>query len=73
MPRSMGVFRQAGFAVEPYPVDWRTGGPADLLRFSPFALDGLERTEVAVREYIGLVAYRISGKTSALFPAPDRP
>ena len=73
MPRSMGVFRQAGFAVEPYPVDWRTGGRADLLRFSPFALDGLERTEVAVREYIGLVAYRISGKTSALFPAPDRP
>ena len=31
MPRSIGAFRKAGFAVEPYPVDWRTRGPADLL------------------------------------------
>ena len=23
MPRSVGLFRKAGFAVEPYPVDWR--------------------------------------------------
>src|SRR4029079_5186358 len=34
MPRAVGCFRRAGFAVEPYPVDWQTGGPADLL--SPF-------------------------------------
>src|SRR5215469_16366114 len=26
MPRSMGLFRKIGFAVEPYLVDWRTGG-----------------------------------------------
>lgn len=71
MPRSVGIFRKAGFAVEPYPVDWRTGGPGELLAFSPFALDGLERTEVAVREYLGLVAYRISGRTSELFPGPN--
>src|SRR5262249_4788394 len=24
MPRAIGVFRKAGFPVEPYPVDWRT-------------------------------------------------
>lgn len=71
MPRSIGIFRKAGFAVEPYPVDWRTGGSGDLLTFSPFALDGLERTEIAVREYMGLMAYRISGKTSELFPGPN--
>jgi len=23
MPRAVGVFRKAGFPVEPYPVDWR--------------------------------------------------
>jgi hypothetical protein len=34
-------------------------------------LDGLERTEIAVREYLGLVAYRISGRTSELFPRPN--
>jgi uncharacterized SAM-binding protein YcdF (DUF218 family) len=26
MPRAIGVFRKAGFPVEPYPVDWRTVG-----------------------------------------------
>ena len=71
MPRSVGIFRKVGFAVEPYPVDWRTGGPGDLLTFSPYALDGLERTEVAVREYLGLAAYWIAGRTSELFPGPN--
>ena len=27
--------------------------------------------EIAVREYLGLVAYRISGRTSELFPGPN--
>lgn len=70
MPRSVGIFRKVEFPVEPCPVDWRTGRSGDLLEFQPFALDGLERTEIAVREYLGLVAYRISGKTSELFPGP---
>ena len=71
MPRSIGIFRKVGFPVEPYPVDWRTGGPGDLLEFTPFVLDGLEHTEIAVREYLGLVAYWISGRTSELFPGPN--
>jgi uncharacterized SAM-binding protein YcdF (DUF218 family) len=71
MPRSIGIFRKVGFAVEPCPVDWRTGRSVDWLEFSPFVLDGLERTEIAVREYLGLVAYRISGRTSELFPGPN--
>ena len=71
MPRSIGAFRTAGFEVEAYPVDWRTGGTGDLLTFSPFALDGLERTEIAVREYLGLAAYWITGRTSELFPGPN--
>ena len=70
MPRSVGVFRKAGFAVEPYPVDWRTGGGIDLSSFSTFASDGLERTDTALREWIGLAAYRLSGKTDAFFPGP---
>ena len=70
MPRSVGVFRKAGFAVEPYPVDWRTGGRGDLLRFSIFAIDGLDRVDIAMREWMGLAAYRISGKTDAFFPGP---
>jgi uncharacterized SAM-binding protein YcdF (DUF218 family) len=73
MPRSVGLFRKAGFAVEPYPVDWRTGGPGDLLTFSIFSGEGLERVDAAMREWMGLAAYRVTGKTGAFFPAPDRP
>jgi uncharacterized SAM-binding protein YcdF (DUF218 family) len=72
MPRSVGAFRKAGFAVEPYPVDWRAGGRSDLLAFSIYAIEGLGRVETAMREWMGLAAYRISGKTGALFPGPDQ-
>ena len=41
MPRAIGIFRRAGFAVEPYPVDWRTRGPEDALRAFPTLGDGL--------------------------------
>jgi uncharacterized SAM-binding protein YcdF (DUF218 family) len=70
MPRSIGLFRKAGFDVEPYPVDWRVGRSADILAFTPNATDGLGRTDIAVREWIGLVAYWIVGRTSALLPGP---
>jgi uncharacterized SAM-binding protein YcdF (DUF218 family) len=70
LPRAMGVFRQAGFPVEAYPVDWRTRGAGDALR--PFATlgDGLRRTDTAVREWVGLAAYWLSGRSSELFPGP---
>ena len=71
MPRSIGLFRKAGFSVEPYPVDWRVGGRSDLLAFSIYSIEGLGRVEVAIREWMGLAAYRISGKTGELFPGPD--
>jgi uncharacterized SAM-binding protein YcdF (DUF218 family) len=71
MPRSVGLFRKAGFAVEPYPVDWRVGGRDDLLDFTKTASDGLSRTDTAVREWMGLVAYWLAGRSDALFPGPD--
>jgi uncharacterized SAM-binding protein YcdF (DUF218 family) len=72
MPRSVGLFRKAGFAVEPYPVDWRVGGRADLFAFSTIGVDGLGRTDAAVREWIGLIAYRVTGKIDELLPGPAR-
>jgi uncharacterized SAM-binding protein YcdF (DUF218 family) len=71
MPRSVGLFRKAGFVVEPYPVDWRAGGRDDLLTFSNIAVDGLGRTDLAVREWIGLIAYRATGKIDELLPGPS--
>ena len=71
MPRSVGCFRRAGFAVEAYPVDWRTRGPIDLA--TPFGglAAGMARTDVAAREWIGLLAYWLTGRTSELWPGSD--
>jgi uncharacterized SAM-binding protein YcdF (DUF218 family) len=70
MPRAVAAFRAAGFPIEPYPVDWRTRGPAELMW--PFSTvgDGLQRTDTAMHEWIGLLAYRLAGQTADLFPAP---
>ncbi len=71
MPRSMGVFRQAGFPVTPYPVNYSTTGRRqELIQPTLSTPDGLLRTERAVREYVGLLAYWISGRMDGLFPAP---
>ena len=71
MPRAVGIFRKAGFTVEPYPVDWRTGGRGNLLKPSRFFIGGLGRIDTALREWMGLIAYRITGRTSELFPGPN--
>jgi uncharacterized SAM-binding protein YcdF (DUF218 family) len=73
MPRSVGIFRKVGFPVEPCPTDWRLAGTADLSRWTVVALDGLIHTDLAVREWIGLLAYWLTGRTSALFPGPNPP
>lgn len=70
MPRAIGVFRAAGFPVEAYPVDWRTRGPADVTRPFYSLASGLTVTDVAMHEWVGLLAYRLTGRTTALFPAP---
>lgn len=72
MPRSIGAFRKAGFDVEAYPVDWRTRGWRD--GSEPFGTlsAGLARTDVAIHEWIGLIAYWATGRSSELFPGPPR-
>ncbi|MFG1300221.1 YdcF family protein [Xanthobacter sp. V3C-3] len=70
MPRAVGCFRKVGFDVVAYPVDYRTIGPDALDEWFSRAAHGLGRTDSAVREWIGLVAYYLSGNSSALFPAP---
>ena len=72
LPRAMGIFRKAGFPAEAYPVDWRTRGTGDALRPFPTMGEGLRRTDTAMREWIGLVAYWLGGQSSELFPGPIR-
>lgn len=70
MPRTVGCFRQAGFTVEAYPVDYRTAGWT-ALRFGGFASEGLLILDLAVKEWIGLAAYRLAGYTPDWLPEPD--
>ncbi len=72
MPRSIGAFRQAGFDVEPWPVDYRTRGPEDFSKPFDKVSEGLRRVDTATREWVGLLAYWATGRTNALFPSPDR-
>lgn len=71
MPRAVGCFRQAGFTVDAFPVDYRTRGWGDVLRFNGFASDGLLQLDLAMKEWIGLVAYRWAGYTPDLLPGPE--
>ncbi len=71
MPRAVGCFREAGFAVVPYPVDFRTRGRQDV--WQPFGLmsEGLRRLDLAAKEWVGLLSYHIAGYTDVLFPGPE--
>src|SRR5579872_1986782 len=71
MPRAMGLFRTAGFEVEAYPVD-RRAARSHAFKYSGIAIAGLERTDVAMREWIGLTASWLTGKTDHFFPGPDQ-
>lgn len=70
MPRSVGVFRKAGLDVVAYPVDFRVRGSEDLTRWFPSLPAGLKRFDMVLKEWAGLIAYRLTGRTNTLFPAP---
>jgi uncharacterized SAM-binding protein YcdF (DUF218 family) len=72
MPRAIGAFRKVGFPVEPYPVDWRTRSGEDALRPFVSVSDGLQRTDAAVHEWLGLLIYWITGRSSNFFPGPTQ-
>jgi len=69
MPRAMGCFREAGWNVTPWPVNYTTGGSPRAWYDAPFPTR-LNQFEGALREWIGLVAYWLLGRMQAPFPAP---
>ena len=69
MPRAIGCFRKADFHVEAYPVGWWAADALDV-QWGRGLADGLERLDAAAYEWIGLLAYRLSGRTAELFPSP---
>ena len=69
MPRAVGVFRRQDWTVVPYPVDYRTSGGGGFgLGFR--LAGGLVGLTDAAQEWLGLVVYRILGRTASVFPGP---
>ena len=68
MPRSIGIFRRLDWPVVPWPVDYRTSG--EDLELQVGVGQRLDEIDYAMREWVGLAAYRLMGRTDALFPGP---
>jgi uncharacterized SAM-binding protein YcdF (DUF218 family) len=66
MPRAMGAFCRAGWrGIVAYPVDYRGLGGSEV---GWDLAERLRTLNIAVKEWIGLVAYRVTGRTGALIP-----
>lgn len=70
MPRAVGCFREAGFPVVPWPVDYQTVPDVWLKPTVDDPIGYLWLTTLAFKEWIGLAVYRMTGRTSAFFPGP---
>jgi uncharacterized SAM-binding protein YcdF (DUF218 family) len=67
MPRTVGVFFQAGWPVLAVPVAYKTTAINKHLE------DNLAFLDRAAHEWEGLIAYRLTGKIDVLFPSPSHP
>ena len=59
MPRALAVFRKQGWNVTPYSVDFRAGLATP---WTTYSLGEFEKWHVALHEFIGILAYRLSGR-----------
>ena len=71
MPRAVGVFRAQGFDVIPAPSDYLTRGTAADFRPYADAAEGLQNTAIGLKEWIGLAAYWLSGRSRVFLPGPS--
>lgn len=68
-PRAVGAFRAAGWTgIVARPGSYLTN--AGRVGWRPPMLWGLSAFDTAAKEIMGLVAYRLTGRSSAWFPAP---
>lgn len=71
MPRAMGVFRKAGLSLEAYPVDFNSSGTvSDFIRPARRFAYSMNLADDTVKEWLGLIAYRLAGYTDTLLPGP---
>ncbi|HEV7319828.1 MAG TPA: YdcF family protein [Ensifer sp.] len=70
IPRSVALFRANDIGVLPWPTDFRTSGKVQLgFDFTQPSLNA-QLTTTAAKEWTGLVAYYLLGRTRTVLPAP---
>ncbi len=70
MPRAVGLFRMAGFEAVPWPADYLASG-AEGWRIKPDqSTENLAVTNIALREWVGLAGYKLTGKIADWVPGP---
>lgn len=70
MPRSVALFRRAGFDVVPWPADYLSAGNEGLGLALVQPAENLTVATMAIREWVGLVAYWLTGRIDEPFPGP---
>ncbi len=68
MPRAVGVFRQVGWNVIPYPVGRITSDDIHLASLN--VSGGIKSLSHGLREWVGLTAYYWTGRSNEWFPGP---
>lgn len=70
MPRSIGIFCQLDWPVIPYPVD-HYSRKGNLYRVEFDFAGNLGTLGTAIREWVGLAAYRFTGRTAQFLPGQN--
>ena len=70
MPRSIGLFRKAEFEIIAWPADYLASGEEGI-RFKPDqSPENISVATIALREWAGLVGYKLTGKIDEWVPGP---
>lgn len=67
LPRSVGVFCKQNWSIIPYPADFHSN-PDELLTPSLNFSGNLNSLNDAIHEWLGLIAYHWTGKSTAILP-----
>jgi uncharacterized SAM-binding protein YcdF (DUF218 family) len=70
MPRSVGLFQKVDFPVVPWPADYLAGGRDGFWLKLDQPTENAAVTSLALREWIGLIGYKLTGKIADLLPGP---
>lgn len=71
MPRAIGIFRALGMNPVAFPVDYRTFGNEEDFRPPADGSLAVRNFETAFKEWIGLAAYWLIGKSANFLPSPS--